>query len=45
MLSWTGAAVPWLWWHNTPAGAATTADRLVDAGRIRHESFEAGARL
>jgi predicted ferric reductase len=26
--------VLWLWWHNTPAVAATTADRLVNAGRI-----------
>lgn len=35
MLAWTGAAaVLWLWWHNTPAVAATTADRLVNAGRI-----------
>ncbi|WP_280863499.1 hypothetical protein [Streptomyces sp. SAI-144] len=35
MLSWTGAAaVLWLWWHNTPAVAATTAERMVNAGRI-----------
>jgi len=35
VLAWTGAAaVLWLWWHNTPAVAATTADRLVNAGRI-----------
>lgn len=35
VLSWTGAAaVLWLWWHNTPAVAATTADRMVNAGRI-----------
>ncbi|MBN0048454.1 ferredoxin reductase family protein [Streptomyces actuosus] len=32
---WTGpAAVLWLWWHNTPAVAATAADRMVNAGRI-----------
>ncbi|MDN0198330.1 ferredoxin reductase family protein [Streptomyces sp. S.PNR 29] len=35
VLSWAGAAaVLWLWWRNTPAVAATTADRLVHAGRI-----------
>ncbi|KOU77813.1 ferric reductase [Streptomyces sp. MMG1533] len=35
VLFWAGmAAVLWLWWHNTPAVAATTADRLVNAGRI-----------
>ncbi|MCZ4604122.1 ferredoxin reductase family protein, partial [Streptomyces sp. Lzd4kr] len=35
VFAWTGAAaVLWLWWHNTPAVAATTADRLVNAGRI-----------
>ncbi|MCX4858562.1 ferredoxin reductase family protein [Streptomyces canus] len=35
VLSWAGAAaVLWLWWHNTPAVAATTADRMVNAGRI-----------
>lgn len=35
MLSWTGAAaVLWLWWHNTPAVAASTAERMVNAGRI-----------
>ncbi|MDF3141900.1 MULTISPECIES: ferric reductase-like transmembrane domain-containing protein [unclassified Streptomyces] len=34
-LAWTGAAaVLWLWWRGTPAVAATTADRLVNAGRI-----------
>ncbi|PWI20632.1 ferric reductase [Streptomyces sp. Act143] len=34
-LSCAGAgAVLWLWWHHTPAVAATTADRLVNAGRI-----------
>ncbi|MEV0174267.1 ferredoxin reductase family protein [Streptomyces sp. NPDC050803] len=34
-LAWAGAAaVLWLWWRNTPAVAATTADRLVHAGRI-----------
>lgn len=35
LLAWAGAAaVLWLWWHNTPAVAASTADRLVNAGRI-----------
>ncbi|MFF9803117.1 ferric reductase-like transmembrane domain-containing protein, partial [Streptomyces rochei] len=35
VLSWTGAAaVLWVWWHNTPAVAATTAERMVNAGRI-----------
>ncbi|MFF9806528.1 ferric reductase-like transmembrane domain-containing protein [Streptomyces coeruleorubidus] len=35
VLAWTGAAaVLWLWWRNTPVVAATTADRLVNAGRI-----------
>ncbi|MET7377557.1 ferredoxin reductase family protein [Streptomyces sp. NPDC005526] len=34
-LAWAGAAaVLWLWWHDTPAVAATTADRLTNAGRI-----------
>ncbi|MGW7364074.1 ferredoxin reductase family protein [Streptomyces sp. NPDC054841] len=35
VLAWAGAgAVLWLWWQNTPAVAATTADRLVNAGRM-----------
>ncbi|MFF8943184.1 ferric reductase-like transmembrane domain-containing protein [Streptomyces sp. NPDC014864] len=34
-LAWAGAAaVLWLWWHDTPAVAANTADRLTNAGRI-----------
>ncbi|MFC9931434.1 ferric reductase-like transmembrane domain-containing protein [Streptomyces sp. NPDC127190] len=35
LLAWAGAAaVLWLWWRTTPAVAPTTADRLVNAGRI-----------
>lgn len=35
VLAWAGAAgVLWLWWRDTPAVAATTADRLTHAVRM-----------
>jgi len=34
-LAWAGAAATlWMWWRNTPAVSATTADWLVNAGRM-----------